>query len=221
MCTEWIIQLIEWGESVYCIHTNAIDLQRATFYTTGCLYHTQVHVLVVVANTQVRALRAESWRRVPCEGRVCLKLIYLCGPNVAVPWFEQWFVYSLLVRRRLGRGWSGDIQRWIRLWLRLKFIHPEALEPGTSWDQPKWSELRQTDIGQWCSGYGRFSIFLCSSIEAMFYGYSYPPLPVHIPNLDHPRALLTIPKDLSALDGRILGLNLLSTLERPSWPGYV
>ena len=43
-----------------------------------------------------------------------------------------------------------------------------------------------------------------------------PPLPVHIPNLDHPWALLTIKEDLSALDGRILGLNLLSTLERPS-----
>ena len=43
-----------------------------------------------------------------------------------------------------------------------------------------------------------------------------PPLPVHIPNLDHPRALLTIKEDLFALDGRILGLNLLSTLGRPS-----
>ena len=43
-----------------------------------------------------------------------------------------------------------------------------------------------------------------------------PSVPVHIPNLDHPRALLTIPKELPALDGRILGLNLLSTLERPS-----
>ena len=43
-----------------------------------------------------------------------------------------------------------------------------------------------------------------------------PPLPVHIPNLDHPRALLTIKENLPALDGRILGLNLLSTLERPS-----
>ena len=43
-----------------------------------------------------------------------------------------------------------------------------------------------------------------------------PPLPVHIPNLYHSWALLTIPKDLPALDGQILGLNLLSTLERPS-----
>ena len=54
-------------ESVYGIHTNGIDIQRATFNITGCLYHTHAHVLVVVANTQVRALRAESWRRVLCE----------------------------------------------------------------------------------------------------------------------------------------------------------
>ena len=59
--------VIEWEESVYGIHTNGIDLQRATFNTTGCLYHTQAHVLALVANTQVRALRAESWRRVPFE----------------------------------------------------------------------------------------------------------------------------------------------------------
>ena len=59
--------VIEWGESVYGIHTNGIDLQRVTIQSTGCLYHKQAHVLMVVANTQVRALRAESWRRVPCE----------------------------------------------------------------------------------------------------------------------------------------------------------
>ena len=54
-------------ESVYGIHTNCIDLRRTTFITTGCLYHTQAHVFAVVANTQVRAVRAELWRRVPCE----------------------------------------------------------------------------------------------------------------------------------------------------------
>ena len=66
---HWInyTTVIEWGESIYGIHTNCFDLQRATFNTTGCLYHAQAHVLAVVANTQVRALRAESWRRVPCE----------------------------------------------------------------------------------------------------------------------------------------------------------
>ena len=67
MCTEWIIQQWLNEGSLFCIHTNCIDLQRATFNTTGCLYLTQAHVLAVVANTQVRALRAKLWRRVPCE----------------------------------------------------------------------------------------------------------------------------------------------------------
>ena len=100
--------------------------------------------------------------------------IYLCGPSVAVPRFERWFFYSPLVQRRLGRGWSDDIQRWIRLWLRLKFI--------PSWGPRTWNLLGPAQVIRATAdrrrpvmhGLCRFSMFLCFSIEAMFYGYSYP-----------------------------------------------
>ena len=157
---------------LYCIHTNGIDLQRATFNTTGCLYYTQAHVLVVVANTQGRALRAESWRRVPCEqplhmGQSILRprevplwaAVQDCLVRLCAPWSKGNRVNIPNLKAELAASRQSELRSYgaPRCWLEpgeeLSFLCKGAGLPETDWigERCVWSSVRCL-AGPWKSG---------------------------------------------------------------------